>query len=175
MRASAFIATSLDGFIARANGELDWLVGSGTGSGEDYGYATFIAAVDTIVMGRGTYDKVLTFDAWPYPGKRVVVLSNHPIAPAPAGADVRHMRGSPREVVEALSAEGATHAYVDGGKTVQGFLDAGLIQRLIVTRVPVLLGEGIPLFGKTARDIPLRHVSTRAFESGFVQSEYAAA
>ena len=174
MKASVFIATSLDGFIARPNGDLDWLIGSGQGTGEDYGYNAFIQDVDTIVMGRSTFEKVLTFGTWPYAGKRVVVLSTQAIPRAPAGADVRRMQGDPREIVERLAAEGARHVYVDGGQTVQRFLGAGLIQRLIVTRVPVLLGQGIPLFGATARDIPLRHVSTRAYESGFVQSEYAA-
>jgi dihydrofolate reductase len=172
MKASVFIATSLDGFIARPDGDLDWLIGSGQGHGEDYGYNTFIADVDTIVMGRGTYEKVLTFGQWPYLGKRVVVLSSGAIPQPPADADVRQLRGSPSEVVEQLTAAGARHAYVDGGQTVQRFLDAGLIQRLIITRVPVLLGQGIPLFGPTSRDIPLRHVATRAFGTGFVQSEY---
>ncbi len=169
MKASVFIATSLDGFIARANGDLDWLP---AGGGEPHGYDEFIASVDALIIGRKTYETVLGFEAWPYGEKPVFVLSSRALAPAPAGAVVEHMSGPPAEIVSRLTARGIEHAYVDGGITVQGFLQAGLIQRFILTRVPVLLGAGIPLFGVTGRDIPLRHVATRQYASGLVQSEY---
>ena len=169
MKASVFIATSLDGFIARANGDLDWLP---AGGGEPHGYDEFIASVDALVIGRKTFETVLGFEAWPYGEKPVFVLSSRALAPAPAGAVVEHMSGTPAEIVSRLTARGVEHAYVDGGITIQGFLRAGLIQRFILTRVPVLLGAGIPLFGVTGRDIPLRHVATRQYASGLVQSEY---
>jgi dihydrofolate reductase len=102
----------------------------------------------------------------------VYVLSTRPLPPAPEGALVEHLSGAPEEIVSLLSARGIRHAYVDGGITIQGFLRAGLIQRLIITRVPVLIGSGIPLFGVTGRDIVLKHVRTREFASGLVQSEY---
>ena len=170
IRATVFVGTSLDGFIARPNGDLDFLP---AGGGEEHGYAAFMATVDALVVGRNTYDKVLTFDEWPYGNKPVIVLSTRPID-LPAGRDARveRMAGSPRDIVERLAARGARHLYVDGGITIQRFLEAGLIQRLIVTRVPVLIGTGIPLFGALSRDLPLQHVGTRSYQSGLVQSEY---
>jgi dihydrofolate reductase len=169
VKASVFIGTSLDGFIARANGDLDFLP---SGGGESHGYDEFIATVDALVLGRNTFDKVLTFDTWPYGEKPVFVLSSRLLAPAPLGAVVERMSGAPTEIVSRLEARGIQHIYVDGGITIQRFLQAGLIQRLIITRVPVLIGVGIPLFGPVRRDIVLRHVRTRQYASGLVQSEY---
>jgi len=172
MRASVFVGTSLDGFIARPNGSYDFLP---PGGGEPHGYEEFFASVDALVIGRKTYETVLTFAAWPYGAKPVVVLSTRPLAAAPTGAVVERMSGEPAAVLSQLAARGIGHVYVDGGITVQRFLEAGLIQRLIITRVPVLIGEGIPLFGVTRRDIKLRHVTTREYPSGLVQSEYEVA
>jgi dihydrofolate reductase len=173
MRASVFIATSLDGFIARQDGALDWLPADG---GEPHGYDEFIAAVDAIVIGRKTFETVLTFDTWPYGTKPVVVLSTRPSAlRSPDCAVCDMMAGEPREVVARLGARGFEHLYVDGGITIQGFLEAGLIQRLIITRIPVLLGRGIPLFGPLSRDVRLEHVGTRSYPSGMVQTEYLVA
>ena len=174
MNASVFIATSLDGFIARENGEIDWLpTGDSSGDGEDYGYQAFFDSVDTLVMGRNTYELVRTFGDWPYGDKPVVVLTSRPIDIPDSIADtVRAMSGTPNEIIPRLATQGAKHLYVDGGKTIQSFLGAGLIQRLIITRIPVLIGSGIPLFGHLPRDIGLRHVDTRAYSSGLVQSEY---
>jgi dihydrofolate reductase len=170
MTVSVFVGTSLDGFIARPNDDLDFLP---EGGGEPHGYAEFMASVDTLVIGRKTYEKVLTFDVWPYGEKRVVVLSSHPLdLSAAKGAVVEQMAGSPAEIVSQLAASGAHHLYIDGGITIQGFLRAGLIQRLIITRVPVLIGEGVPLFGALPRDVQLCHVATRHYASGLVQSEY---
>jgi dihydrofolate reductase len=169
MKASVFIGTSLDGFIARQDGALDWLPADG---GEPHGYDEFIATVDALVIGRNTYNTVLSFNAWPYGTKPVFVLSTRKLPPAPTGAVVERMSGEPLEIVSALNTRGIQHIYVDGGITIQRFLRAGLIQRLIITRVPVLIGTGIPLFGALERDIVLQHISTRQFSSGLVQSEY---
>ncbi len=169
MKASVFIGTSLDGFIARANGDLDFLPPDG---GEPYGYDELMATVDALAIGRKTFETVLTFDTWPYGEKPVFVLSTRPLAPAPLGAVLERMSGAPDEIVSQLAARGIRHVYVDGGTTIQRFLQAGLIQRLIITRVPVLIGAGIPLFGALQRDIALRHVATRQYASGLVQSEY---
>ena len=167
---SVFIGTSLDGFIARRNGAFDFLP---PGGGEPHGYDEFIASVDAIVIGRKTFETVLTLEPWPYGDKRVVVLSSRPVELSGVrGGKVEHMAGSPAQIVSQLAASGAHHLYVDGGITIQGFLRAGLIQRLIITRVPVLIGDGIPLFGTLPRDIPLRHVGTRQYPSGLVSSEY---
>ena len=170
MKASVFIATSLDGFIARQDGALDWLPVDG---GEPHGYDQFMATVDAIVIGRKTFETVLTFDAWPYGKKQVVVLTSRPselVVPVGAVCDV--MAGTPQKVVTQLAERGMKHLYIDGGVTIQGFLEAGLIQRLIITRIPVLLGSGIPLFGSLSRDVRLEHVATRTYPSGLVQSEY---
>jgi dihydrofolate reductase len=172
VKTSVFIGTSLDGFIARPGGELDWLP---PGGGEGHGYEEFMATVDVLVVGRKTYETVLGFDDWPYGERAVFVLSGRPLAPAPPGARVERETGDPREIVARLRARGFRHAYVDGGLTIQGFLRAGLIDRLIITRVPVLIGQGIALFGPLGRDIPLRHVATRELAGGLVQSEYAVA
>lgn len=168
MKASVFIGTSLDGFIARVNGDFDFLP---AGGGEPHGYHEFMDTVDALVIGRNTFETVLKFEAWPYE-KPVFVLSTRPIATAPAGAVVERLSGDPADIASQLDARGIQHAYIDGGVTIQRFLRAGLIQRLIITRVPVLVGTGIPLFGAVPKDIVLTHVATRHYASGLVQSEY---
>jgi dihydrofolate reductase len=169
MKASVYIGTSVDGFIARANGDLDWL----PADPEPHGYDEFIAGVDAIVIGRKTFETVLAFDAWPYGDKRVVVLSSSPIDfSGIVGGVVEQMSGEPADVVAQLAATGVRDAYIDGGITIQRFLREGLIQRLIITRVPVLIGDGIPLFGTLPHDVRLRHVVTRHYPSGLVQTEY---
>ena len=170
MTVTVFIGTSLDGFIARPNGDLDFLPPDG---GEPHGYSEFIASVDAIVIGRKTFETVLAMSPWPYGNKHVVVLSSKPLdLSAVVGGAVEQMSGPPSEIVSRLAASGAQHLYVDGGITIQRFLRAGLIQRLIITRVPVLIGDGIPLFGTLTRDIRLRHIATRHYPSGLVSSEY---
>ena len=170
LTASVFIATSLDGYIARANGDLDWLP---PGGGEPHGYDEFMATVDALVIGRKTFETVLAFDSWPYGEKPVFVLSTGPLPPAPPGAEMERLSGPPAAIMADVGARGIRHVYVDGGITIQRFLQAGLIQRFVITRIPVLLGAGIPLFGPLDHDIILRHVGTRQFASGLVQSEYA--
>ncbi|HET7041535.1 MAG TPA: dihydrofolate reductase family protein [Gemmatimonadales bacterium] len=169
MKTSAFVGTSLDGFIARPDGGLDFLHVEGAGGN---GYEEFVATVDALIIGRKTYETVLGFDRWPYGTKPVFVLSSGPVASPPAGAVLERLSGTPEEVVTLLAARGFQHLYVDGGVTIQRFLRAGRIDRLIVTRVPVLIGAGIPLFGPLEADIPLRHLSTRPLAGGLVQSEY---
>jgi dihydrofolate reductase len=170
IRCSVFVGTSVDGFIARTNGGLDWLP---PGGGEEHGYTAFMATVDAIVMGRGTFDAVLAFDRWPFE-KPVIVLTTHDgDASVPPGARVEFMSGAPRDVVWQLAERGLTHLYVDGGVTIQRFLNAGLIDRMTVTRVPVIIGAGIPLFGPTTRDVRLEHAGTRTYPSGLVTTEYA--
>jgi dihydrofolate reductase len=170
MTVSVFVGTSVDGFIARPNGALDFLP---PGGGEPHGYDEFIATVDALVIGRNTFEIVLAFPKWPYGDKRVVVLSSRRLdLSAVRGGRVEQMAGTPAEIVSKLAASGAQHLYVDGGITIQRFLRAGLVQRLIITRVPVLIGEGISLFGSLPRDVRLRHVSTQHYPSGLVKSEY---
>jgi dihydrofolate reductase len=169
MKSSVFVGVSVDGFMARPNGDLDWL----PEDAEPHGYDEFVASVDAIVIGRKTFETVLGFGAWPYGEKRVVVLSSRPAdLSAVRGGVVEQMGGAPEDVASRLAASGVRHAYVDGGITIQRFLRAGLVHRLVITRVPVLIGEGIPLFGSLPKDVRLRHVATRSYPSGLVQSEY---
>jgi len=168
---SVFIAASLDGFIARPDGGLDWLPHGADGPGEDYGYGAFVDGMDALLMGRATYDKVRTFEEWPYGTKPVFVWSRSELN-AGAPATVERVTGDPAAVFDALDTRGFRRVYVDGGKTIQAFLRAGRIGRLILTRIPVLLGTGIPLFGPLPQDVRLHHLATRTYPSGLVQSEY---
>jgi dihydrofolate reductase len=170
MKVSVFVGTSVDGFIARKNGALDFLP---PGGGEPHGYDEFMATVDALVIGRNTFETVLAFPSWPYGDKRVVVLSSRRIDfSGVRGAAVEQMAGAPAEIVAKLAGRGVQHIYVDGGITIQEFLRAGLVQRLTITRVPVLIGEGVPLFRSLPKDIRLRHAATQAYASGLVKSEY---
>ena len=178
-RASVYIATSLDGFIARADGSLDWL-DAPTAQYDpdddlgDLGFAEFLATVDVLVMGRSTYDTVLGFGEWPYGDTPVAVATHRSIDPPPASADadVHAVAGTATEIAAALAAEGHRRAYVDGGTVINQFLAAGLVDRLVLTRIPVLIGSGIALFGELPHDIGLRHEGTTSWSNGLVQSTY---
>jgi len=172
VRASVFVGVSVDGFIARADGALDFL---DAGGDEPHGYDEFMASVDALVIGRKTLDTVLGFGGWVYGSKPVFVLSHRPLSGIPPQAIAERVVGSPAEILDLVGKRGLGHVYVDGGITIQQFLAAGLVQRLIVTRVPILIGSGIPLFGPLAKDVRLRHVATRTFAGGLVQTEYAVA
>ncbi len=180
-RASVFIATSVDGFIARPDDGLDWLTGKPddelTGEhdpDQDYGYAEFFAGVDALVMGRGTFDVVSGFGGeWFYGDKPVYVWTSHPDdVVAPAGAVLRPVSGTLDQVVARLVADGIAHVYVDGGTVIRQFLAAGLIDRMTISTPPVLIGEGIPLFGQPMDDVRLELVSCETFDGGMVQRTY---
>jgi dihydrofolate reductase len=174
MKASIFIATSLDGYIARKNGDIDFLSGNESQNPEkDYGYKEFIDSVDALVMGRNSFEKVLTCGEWPYGNKPVFVLSSKQVKiPQELPDCVEAVSCSPKELASLLSKRGMSHLYIDGGKTIQSFLQARLIQTLIITRIPILIGSGIPLFGNLEQDIKLKHIKTQQFDSGLVQSRY---
>ncbi|PLL12132.1 deaminase [Tabrizicola sp. TH137] len=175
-RGHVFIATSLDGFIARPDGSLDWLLSRDTPD-EDHGYDAFIAGMDCIIMGRGSYDAVRTFPDWPYTLPVLVLsaqLAPHPVPPDLMGK-VTFAAHDPETAMQHLAAQGHRNAYVDGGRIVQSFLRAGLIDSLTITTAPVLIGAGRPLFGALPQDIALRHQATRAFPSGLVQSTWQVA
>jgi dihydrofolate reductase len=172
-KVSVFIGASLDGFIARTDGNLDWMQESGNeGASGDYGYEAFMARIDAIVMGRKTFEKVLSFDAWPYQKPVFVLTNRHFKIQAELSDKVETMAGTPREVVDRLAKRGPLHLYVDGGQTIQGFLSAGLVDELIISQLPILIGNGIPLFGPLLADIRLRHLGTCTFPGGMVQSTY---
>ena len=175
MPCSVFVGISVDGFLARLNGSLDFL---DAGGNTPHGFEEFYASIDAVVIGRTTFEWVLSYcqshQGWPYGKKRVAALSSRPLDFSSLGkVQIEQMSGEPADIVAKLSASGAQHLYIDGGVTIQRFLRAGQIDRLIVTRVPVLIGQGIPLFGALPADVLLRHVATRTWETGLVQSEYA--
>lgn len=156
--------------MARPNGSVDFLH---AGEGVPHGFEEFYASVDAIVIGRKTYEWVLSYGQWMYGKMRVVALSSQPLdfRQYPQ-ARLEQMSGEPADIVAQLAATGSHHLYIDGGVTIQRFLHAGCIDRLIVTRVPVLIGQGIPLFGALPHDVQLSHVATRTYANGLVQSEY---
>jgi dihydrofolate reductase len=171
LKVSVYIATSLDGFIARKNGDLDWLPPGKEGS-EDYGYAEFMSSIDFIVMGRNTFEKVLTFGGWHY-DKKVIVLTSRDLTIPPELADkVEALHLSPRELVHEMETRGAKGVYLDGGVTIQRFLRESLVDEMTITTIPILIGEGLPLFGNLEKDVKLELVKSVSFQNGFVQSRY---
>ncbi|WP_088138854.1 dihydrofolate reductase family protein [Achromobacter xylosoxidans] len=176
LHCSSFIATSLDGYISREDGGLDWLDSANqtVPAGEDCGYGAYMKTVDALVMGRATFEKVASFPEWPYGGMPVYVLSRSMASlPASAPASVRLHGGSLEELLERAGADGCKSLYIDGGKTVQSFIQAGLLSDITITVIPVLIGGGRRLFGELAKDVALRHAATVAYPFGFVQSRYA--
>ena len=174
-RGSVFIATSLDGFIARPDGSIDWLLEANRAvpPGEDCGYAEFTAGIDGLVMGRASFEKALGFDPWPYGELPVIVLSRSGTVVPPALAPtVRVSALDPPSLMAELAAAGHRHLYIDGGRVVQSFLRACLIDSLTITTIPVLLGRGLPLFGPLEADVALRLVASRRWDFGFVQNRY---
>lgn len=174
-RCSVYIATSLDGFIARTDGSIDWLMDANANvpEGEDCGYALFMSSVDAIVMGRATFEQVLTFADWPFGSMPVVVMSRTMKSlPPTTPSSVSVTDESPTELVQRLAAQGIQRIYVDGGKTIQSFLAEALIADITITYIPVILGSGLPLFGPLTHDVNLQHRSTTSYPFGFVQSTY---
>ncbi|MHA1936688.1 MAG: dihydrofolate reductase family protein [Candidatus Thorarchaeota archaeon] len=167
-----YIATSLDGFIATSDGGLDWLEEIPNPERSDYGYAEFMSGIDAIVMGRNTFEKVLTFDFWPY-DKPVFVPSKGKVdVPKELENQVKTVTGNPKELVGQLKELGHQNLYIDGGITIQGFLEEDLIDEMIITRVPVLLGNGIPLFGSLARRLHFNHKRTEILNDALTKSYY---
>lgn len=175
IRCSVYIATSLDGFIAKEDGNIDWLneVSAKVPKDEDMGYYTFMDSVDALVMGRNTYEKVLSFGGdWPYK-KSVIVLSRNKIdIPEHLSELVTHSSEAPKELCTTLEARGYNRLYIDGGVTIQRFISAGMLDDMIISIAPVVLGTGIPLFGKSDKDIQLKLIKTKSFDFGFVQLTY---
>src|SRR5882724_5346942 len=171
MKTIVFIGTSLDGFIARANGEIDWL--TQFADKEAYqGYEEFMSRIDAIVIGRGTFEKVLGFPSWPY-DKKVIVLSNSmQQLPADVSDKATLLSMKPAALLDYLSGQGISNIYVDGGKVIQGFLKEDLVDELIISKAPVLIGSGIPLFDYLDMDLQFRHTRTVVGSNGLVRSYY---
>lgn len=175
MKASVNIALSVDGFIATKDGGVDWLNEQPTIEGEDFGFQAFLDSVDVLIMGRKSFEKVLSFgkDAWVYGDKRVAVMSRQSSVDIPQHLEKSVSASSlePKALLEALETQGFTHAYIDGGYTIRQFLKAGLIHRVHLTTVPLILGEGIPLFSDQGR-LNLSLIDTKCWSNGMVQSVY---
>ncbi len=170
IKLSVFCGVSVDGFLARPDHKVDFLE---THEHEPHGYEEFYGSVDVVVIGRNTYQFVVSYGKWLYGKKPVVVLSSRPIDFSWIKTSaVQQMSGEPAEIVAKLEAHGYRHAYIDGGVTIQRFLVAGLIDRMVISSVPVLIGSGMPLFGPLPHDIQLHHVATRTYRGGLVQNEY---
>lgn len=165
---SVFIASSLDGFIARSDGSLDWLEAVQT-EDEDYNYQAFFDSVDTLLMGRKTYDVALTFETWPFASKRCLVLTQRPKG---AKHNEEFISGQPQELLERLGAQGVKRIYLDGGSVIRQFLEMGLVDELTLSVVPVLLGDGIPLFMAGGREQRLILDSSRSWPTGLAQLRY---
>lgn len=168
-----FMATSLDGFIARRDHTLDWLIAH-TDTEEDHGYEAFMDTVDGVVMGRATFKTVLGLGNWPY-AKPVIVASSslaEADIPPELASKVKLTQLAPRQLMQSLSDAGWSRVYVDGGRLAQSFLRAGLISDITLTLIPVLLGDGRSLFGETEDDIALELQEAKSFPTGLVQLHY---
>lgn len=172
-QASVFIATSIDGYIAKKDNDIDWLVKFPLPTDEkedkDCGFSKFFATVDVLVMGRNSYDVVSKFDPWPYHGKRVIVLSS---SLSYVNEHAELFKGDPLQLMEKLQAEGVKHIYVDGGVTISAFLNAGLVDHMIISIIPVVLGSGIPLFSQIQKDQWCKLISSQVYSNGLVQLTY---
>ena len=172
MTISVYIATSLDGYIATERGDIAWLEDFPNPTNSDYGYFEFISGIDAIVMGRKTYETVVNMRPWPY-DKKVFVLSRSLFEVPPELVDkVEFMSGDIKTIAKKLAERGYKNLYIDGGQTVQGFLKKNLIDELIISTLPIILGKGIPLFSSPHERIDFQHCSTEVFEGGLVKSHY---
>jgi len=182
MKCSVFIATSADGFIAKNDGSVDWLHTAGKpdvdlGDDADMGFKPFMASIDCMIMGRKCMEMIhsmqLTEEQWPYGDTRIIVLSNTLTQLPEFPGKVELYSGDIKVLLKNLENQGHTHAYVDGGTTIQGFINLELINQMTITRAPILLGEGIALFGKTKKDIRLEKCSAKRFANDFIQEVFS--
>jgi dihydrofolate reductase len=171
MKTSVYIGTSLDGFIAKTDGNIDWLTQY---ANEDAvsAYEEFMNGIDAIVIGRGTFEKILTFSSWPYEKKAFVVSTTLKQLPGSLKHNATLLSMQPRALLSYLSRMGFSSIYIDGGKLIQSFLKEDVIDDLIISKVPVLIGNGIPLFGFLGADLKFKHMRTETQSNGLVRSYY---
>jgi dihydrofolate reductase len=171
MKTTVYVGTSLDGFIAREDGDIDWLVKYQNKEVHD-SYNEFISRIDAMVIGRGTYEKVLSFPEWPYEKKVFVLSTSLKQIPGTLNEKATLVAMKPAELLNYLSDKGFSNIYIDGGKVIQSFLREDLIDELIITKVPELIGTGIPLFGYLDNDLRFEHIKTNIYSDGLVKSQY---
>ncbi len=172
MKTTVYIATSLDGFIARPDGDIDWLMNIENPAKDDYGYSEFYSGIDAIVTGRGTFEKVLSFPSWPYDKKVFVLSTTLKELPSALRDKAVIVSMNPKELLRHLAEQGYKSLYIDGGKVIQSFLRDDCIDDLIITKIPVLIGKGLPLFGDLDRDLAFTHIQTTPYPNGLVKSHY---
>ena len=167
-----YIATSLDGFIATSDGGIDWLNEIPNPGQSDFGWSEFISGIDAILMGRNTFEKVLTFEIWPYDIPVFVLSNSLTKLPRDAVGKAEIVSGSIIAVIDQLNQRGYTNIYVDGGRVIQSFLAKDMIDEMTITRVPILLGKGIPLFGEQEESRIFVHTKTEIYSNSLVKSHY---
>ncbi len=173
MNIIVYIATSIDGYIADKNGQLDWLTNIENPTESDFGFFEFMENIDAIVMGRVTFETVLSFGIdWPYE-KPVYVLS-HTLSELPHDLpeNVKLLAGTAKEIIHRLEADGYHNIYLDGGSTVQEFFAQNLVDELIITRAPIILGEGKSLFKTLPQSIHFKHIKTHVYIDSLVKTHY---
>jgi dihydrofolate reductase len=167
-----YIASSIDGYIARENGNIDWLTELANPDKSDYGFSMFLERIDGIIMGRNTFETAAKFNEWPYT-KPIFVLSNTlNLLPENLSGKAEIIKGELKNIIQMLKDKGMNNLYIDGGKTIQSFLREDLIDELIITRIPILLGSGIPLFGKNSLELKFEHAGTEVYNNMLVKSIY---
>ena len=169
---SVYIATSLDGFIARKDGSLDWLMNYPNPDKSDFGFYSFMERIDGIIMGRKTFEVVLGFGEWPYTKPVFVLSSSLKEIPAHLSNQATLCQGDLKTLLVQLTAQGISNLYIDGGKTIQSFMNLDLIDELIISRIPLILGSGISLFEKSEAEYKFTHISTDVFSNGITKSRY---
>ena len=172
MKNVIYLAESLDGFIAREDGSIDWLMDISNPDNSDFGFSEFLKNIDAIIMGRNTFEKVLSFGTWPYTNLVFVLSNKLKTLPEKLKGKAEVIKGNPFDIVESLQKRDYYNLYIDGGKTVQAFLKHGLIDEMIISRIPILLGSGIPLFGKLDVEQRFKHIKTDIYNNTIVKSYY---
>jgi dihydrofolate reductase len=171
MKTFVFLGVSLDGYIARIDGSLDFLDSYQDGN-EDYGYSDFIKNIDVILMGRKTFEKVISFDEWPYSIPVYVATNKGIVIPEKLKNICHTIGGSPSEIINIFKTKNFKNIYIDGGITIQAFLLENLIDEITISRLPVLIGDGIPLFSKNQKEIHFIHKETIVYKNGIIKSLY---
>lgn len=168
-----FIATSIDGFIADKDGGIDWLNSVPNPNNDDMGYVNLINRIDAIVMGRTTFEMVCSFDIdWPYTKPVFVLSTTLQSVPDKYKEHVQIVNGTLVEILEQINAKGFLKLYIDGGRTIQSFLKEDLIDELILTKIPVMLGGGIPLFAEMPKPLSLEYIKSEVFLDAITQDTY---
>jgi dihydrofolate reductase len=172
MTTYVYIARSLDGFIADKDGNIDWLNNIPNPESNDFGFNEFMNHIDAVVMGRNTFEKVVSFGVWPYNKPVYIISTSLNSLPQKYSGKAEILNLNPSQIIEKLKKDGMKYLYIDGGALIQSFLSEDLIDELIITTIPILLGGGIPLFGKLHNRLKFRHIKIEVLINSLVKSYY---